>query len=311
MFRHAVEDLGLIVVGPSPYDRVEWGEKACRGLVRHALAWLKARFNVDENRVYLGGDSDGGRGAYAMAETEAGSLAAAVPVIGSPGGVTRFLNLRGLPWFAINGEKDSIFRLDHVKEMVDGMKASGIDLTWKLVPGGGHDPRYFLRFKGEVQAFLKKSARDPYPKRVDWCVDPSRGDPGFPADTFRWIRIEEAGAAASETRFEDEGGGLLNPSLPRVSAAYAGNRVEVRTRGVKRVTVLVSDQMLDLRDEVEVLVNGKRLFRGKVEADGRAILEEARRFRDRALVFSNRITLDVDADPIPDAPAAPGKPQGG
>jgi len=154
----------------------------------------KGLFNVDENRVYMCGDSDGGRGAFNLCETEAGALAASVPVNGSPGGVTRYLNLRNLPFFAINGEKDTIFTVDHVRESVEGMKASGIDLTWKMIEGGGHDPRFFLKFKDEVQAFLR----------------------------------------------------------------------------------------------------GKVLFRGMVEPDARAILEEGLRFLDRALVFSARVTLGVD-----------------
>jgi hypothetical protein len=298
LFRPVVADLGFIVLGPSTYDGVEWGSVACRGLVRHALAWLEEHCNVDENRVYLCGDSDGGRGTYALCETEAGALAAAVPVIGAPGGVTRFLNLRNLPIFAINGGKDSIFEIDHVRSAVEGMKAAGIPLTWKLLPDGHHDPRCFLTHRDEVRDFLRKHVRDPYPHALDWCVDPARKDPGHPASDFRWVRIEEVGTARHESTFDDARGLLAN-RLPRVHASYEGNRVELRTRGVKRVTVLVSDQMLDLHEDVEVGVNGRTLFRGRVGSDARVILEEARRFRDRHLVFSNRITLDVDAAPVP------------
>ncbi|HEX5136413.1 MAG TPA: hypothetical protein VFY93_05545 [Planctomycetota bacterium] len=302
MFRPAVEDLGLIVVGPSTYDGVEWGDPACRALVMHALDFVKTRFNVDENRVWIAGDSDGGRGTYATVETFAHFFGAAVPVIGAPGGVTRFLNFRNLPWFAINGGKDTIFTIDHVREAIDGMKAAGVAIEWKLVENGGHDPRFFLTYKDEVVSFLKAHPRDPYPKTVEWCIDPSR-ETGFPADTFRWIRIEEAGDSESNAAFDDEGG-ILGRGLPRVSATRDGNRVTMRTRGVKRVTLLVSDQMLDLKKDVAVTVNDRLLFRGKILPEARAILEEARRFKDRALVFSNRITLDVDAEAVPGEPAA-------
>jgi len=297
MFEPAVKEMGLIVVGPSTYDGVEWGDPACRALLLHALDHVKTHFNVDENRVWIAGDSDGGRGTYATVETFATFFGAAVPVIGAPGGVTRFLNFRNLPWFAINGGKDSIFKIENVREAVDAMKAAGISIEWKLIENGAHDPRFFLQYKDEVQAFLKAHPREPYPKTVEWCVDPSR-EAGFPANTFRWIRIEEAGESLSNASFEDESG-ILGRGLPRVSATRDGNRVAVRTRGVKRVTILVSDEMLDLKKEVEVSVNDRVLFRGKVEPDPRAILEEARCMKDRALVFSNRITLDVDAEPLP------------
>ncbi|MCE9637378.1 MAG: hypothetical protein K8T90_16865 [Planctomycetes bacterium] len=302
----AVRDLDLIVVGPSTYDGVEWGAPACRALVHHALDHVKRNFNVDENRVYLAGDSDGGRGAYNIAETEAGALAAAIPVIGSPGGVTRFANLRNLPWFAINGEADSIFDVAHVREAVDGMKASAIDLTWKLIPKGSHDPFFFVKYADEVQAFLKAHVRDPFPKTVHWTIDAARNDlPDlYLADTFRWIRIDAAGATSCTTAFEDASSGLLRADLPRIEAERDGNRIDVRTSGVARYSVLVSPDMLDLKKEIEVRTNGKLSFRGKVEPDARVILEEARRFVDRTLLFVARIAVDVDGAEVETAPPA-------
>ena len=304
MFRPAVEDLGVIVVGPSTYDGVEWGDPACRALIVHALDFVKTNFNVDENRVWIAGDSDGGRGTYATVETTATYWGAAIPVIGAPGSVTRYLNFRNLPWFAINGDKDSIFGIDRVREQVEGMKASGIDLEWKVIEGGQHDPSFFTKYGDEVRAFLSANEREPYPHTVDWCVDPERKDHGggFPANTIRWLRIDKTGKATNDARFDDDGKGFVRADFPRVRGTYDGNRVEVTTRGVERVTVLVSDQMLDLKKDVVVVVNGRTLFRGPVVPDAGAILEEARRFKDRKLVFSARLTLDVDAEPVPDGP---------
>ena len=62
--------------------------------------------------------------------------------------------------------------------------------------------------------------------------------------------------------------------------------------------------MFDLKEPVEVTVNGKLLFKGTVAPDARAALEEARRFNDRKLVFANRITIEVDGEPRIEEPAA-------
>jgi hypothetical protein len=299
LFGPAVESLGLIVVGPSTYEGVEWGSAACRGLVHHALDFVKRSFPVDENRVYLAGDSDGARGTFALAETEATFLAAAVPVIGSPGPVTRFANLKNLPWFAINGATDGLFEIDAVREAIDGMKAAGIDLRWKVVEGAGHDPYLFTKHKDEVVAFLGERVRDPYPKTVDWQVDPAGEGSGFPADTFRWLRIDRVGATESNATFDDAGKGSLRSDLPRVRGRYDGNTIDVETSGVQAYSVLVSDQMLDASKDVEIRTNGRTSWRGRPAPDARTILEEARRFRDRALVFSARVTVEVDA-PAPE-----------
>jgi len=297
MFAPAVEDLGLVVVGPSTYEGVEWGSPAGRDLVHHALRVVKQTFPIDENRVFVAGDSDGGRGTYAVVETLATFVAAAVPVIGSPGGVTRFANLRNVPFFAINGAKDTLFTIDGVRQAVDGMRASGIEVLFEEVADAGHDPRLFLTYREEVCTFLGKHPRVPFPAVVHWEVDPSRKDDhggAFPADTFRWIRIDETGPTTSRGTFEDGAGSLLR-GHPRVLARREGNRIEVDTRDVKRLTVLLAPGMVDVAKEVEVVANGRTAFRGLVEPDPRVVLEEARRFLDRALPFVARVTVDVDA----------------
>ncbi len=294
------------MVGPSTYDKVQWNEPACRELVQFAFEYVKENFNVDENRVYLAGDSDGGRGAYVTIETAATFFASAVPVIGAPGSVTRFGNLRNLPWLAYNGGKDSIFPVDEVRQAVEGMKAAGIDLTWKLFDDVGHDPYLFLKNKDEICDFFAKHPRDPLPKLVHLEVDPAKTgyEAGFPANTMRWVRIDTTGSSEHDTTFDDASAGWLRSDLARVRAKRDGNRIDVETRGVKTLTVFLSDAMVDLSKDVEIRTNGRLSFRGHVDADARAILEEARRFKDRALVFQARVAIDVDA-PEPATPVAP------
>jgi hypothetical protein len=157
----AVDALGFIKIGPSTYGRHEWGEPAVRLHVRAALDYVKQRFNVDENRIYVAGDSDGGRGAFALAETEATHYAAAIPTIGAPGGVTRFANLRNLPILAINGAKDTLFTLEKVRPVMESMKQIGTDLTFRVIESAGHDPRLFVKEGEEVRKFIAEHTRAP------------------------------------------------------------------------------------------------------------------------------------------------------
>ncbi|MEK7468017.1 MAG: hypothetical protein AAB074_11430 [Planctomycetota bacterium] len=298
-FGAAVEELGPIMVGPSTHSKVEWGEPANRALLRHAVEYVKRNFRVDDDRVYLAGDSDGGRGTYAILETLAGTFACAIPVIGSPGGVTRFNNLRNLSLLAINGEKDGLFTIAEVRKDVEGMKASGIDITFVEMAGKGHDPSLFIQKGDAVRKFILAHTRDPFPKTVHWCVDKTEGETAlkFPANTFRWIRIEEAGEAKSQHAFEDASKGLLRADLPRIEAVRDGNKIVVRTSGVTKYTVLLAPGMVDFAKPVVIETNGKPSFEGTVVADARTVLEEARQFRDGKLVFQARVTVEVDALP--------------
>jgi len=214
-----------------------------------------------------------------------------VPVIGAPGGVTRFANLSNLPWFAIKGVDGGLFKIDRVRKSIGAMQASGFDLVFEAVEGRGHDPRIFLTYADKICDFFKAHRRDPFPSRIDWQV-PEDAEPGFPADIMRWIRIEKTGACGGG-EFDDPAVSLLRRSLPRIAAARKDNRIDVTTRGVERFSVLVSPEMLDLSRPIEVYTNGKLSHRGLVASDARVILEEARRFHDRKLLFVNRITIEV------------------
>jgi len=293
----AVDSLGFIKIGPSTYGKHDWGEAAVRDHVHRALEFVKQRFNVDEDRVYLSGDSDGGRGAFVVAETEATFLAASIPTIGAPGGATRFANLRNLPWLAINGAKDGLFKIDQVTKRMDAMKASGFNLEFIVDPELGHDPYMLLKKKKRVCEFIESNPRVPLPRTVDWQIDPGRdaSERAFPGNTFRWIRIDETGKTSSSASFEEEGS-IVRRDLPRIRAVLAEgqNLVQVETSKVMRFTVLVSDEMFDLEREIVIHVNGKEAFAGKVGYDAKAILEEARNFNDRKLVFVNRVTVEVE-----------------
>lgn len=291
----AVEELDMIRIGPSTYDGHEWGEAAVRALVHESLEHVKRRYNVDEDRVFIAGDSDGGRGTYAMVETEATFYAAAVPVIGSPGGVSRFVNLRNVPFLAMNGGKDTIFDPAHVKEMVKRMTDAKIPLTFEFYEDAPHDPFLFVKHKDLVQKFLKDHPRNPLPTVVEWQTDPARKDyeAGFPANTFRWVRIEETGDTTQKGDFADFGD-LVGNGLPRIRVEKKeGNEVEVKTHLVKRFTLLVSDAMFDLTKPIVVRVNGQAPVESTVKTDARVALEEMRRLNDRRLVFNARLAFEV------------------
>ena len=110
---------------------------------------------------------------------------------------------------------------------------------------------------------------------------------------MRWLRIVETGSSNGRGDFSESGGPLIRGGMPRVEGVYDGNRIDVQTQGVRKYAVLVSDEMLDLSKPIEIHTNGKASFQGLVEPSAQVILEEARRFKDRKLVFVNRVDVEV------------------
>jgi len=250
------------------------GDPACRELIHFAVEHLKRSFNVDENRVYLAGDSDGGRGAYATAETEATLFAAAA----------RSSAHRGRQPLCEPAEPPVV--RDQRRQGLDlprgggaaagrGMKASGIDLQWTLIDDAPHDPYLFLKHKDDICGLLRKAPPRSLPAGPCTWSSPrrlpaTRG--GFPANTMRWVRIETTGESEHDTAFDDAGKGLLRGDLARVRARRDKNRIEIETRGVKTLTVL------PLRRDGGPLEGG----RGPHETDGPPSAERSQATRARS-----------------------------
>lgn len=79
----------------------------------------------------------------------------------------------------------------------------------------------------------------------------------------------------------------------RVDVLRKGNRIEARTRGVARFTLLVSPDVIDFSAPVVVTVNGRSVHEGIVSKDVRTLLSWAARDNDRTMVYGAALTLAV------------------
>lgn len=79
----------------------------------------------------------------------------------------------------------------------------------------------------------------------------------------------------------------------RVDLARIGNKVEAKTRGVARFTLLLSPDQFDLSRPVTVVVNGRTVFEGVVQKSTRTLVEWAARDDDRTMLFAVELPIDV------------------
>jgi len=79
----------------------------------------------------------------------------------------------------------------------------------------------------------------------------------------------------------------------RVELAKRGNAVEVRTRGVRRFTLLLSPDRFDLAQPVRVSVNGRPAFEGRIQRSLETLLMWAARDDDRTMLFGAELRLDL------------------
>lgn len=136
----AGQDFPAIVVSPQAPAGDWWSYR-----VRDLLALLDdvtARFNVDEDRVYVTGLSMGGYGTWALLQADPQRFAAAIPICG--GGNTflagRNRALRSLPVWVFHGDADRVVPVQESIDMVEAIRGAGgenVELT--VYPGVDHD----------------------------------------------------------------------------------------------------------------------------------------------------------------------------
>lgn len=230
---------------------------------------------VNPNRVYLMGISEGGYTAFRlgslMADCWAGScaMAAAEPLGNAPPE-----NLRHVAFRCGIGEKDTMFdriglarkyfaRLGELKKEA----GNGYENFFDEQEGKGHGIDY-----KPGPTWISKYERNPVPKRIDWTVirqhDRSR-------DQLYWLALGEA-----------------PKKFPlKLTAEIKGQIVEVTSDKTAKLKVLLDDRLLDLDQEVVIKLNGKEGFRGKVPRTKKVLLESTAGRGDPGLVFSGEVLL--------------------
>jgi hypothetical protein len=110
-----------------------------------------------------------------------------------------------------------------------------------------------------------------------------RGGQKFPLT----LRLPPAPTPAPRTAF-------ARPALSgRVQVERTGNSVAVRTRGVRKYTLLLSPDRFDFSQPIRVVTNGALSFEGRVTPAVETLLKWAARDNDRTMLFGHELTVTL------------------
>jgi hypothetical protein len=125
--------LPFVVVAPqAPVGG--WDAEALDDLLDEVLR----QYRIDEDQVYLTGQSMGGYGAWAMAAAHPERFAAVAPVCGGGDPATAD-RLIGVPIWAFHGAEDNVVPAEESRKMVAAIKRVGGDVRLTIYPRVGHD----------------------------------------------------------------------------------------------------------------------------------------------------------------------------
>lgn len=253
-----------------------WWQRSKQWTWERILHILMSMPEVDKNRIYVFGISEGGYGSQRLASFYADYWAAAGPMAGGEPLINAPVeNLAHVPLSFLTGDKDYMF-YRHLLTKTTGEKLDSMQRLFpneykhrvELIPDKGHSIDYT-----PTTPWLAQHKRNAQPRHFIW---ENLEMDGLKRNAFYNLQVLEE-TDAYRTRYE--------------FTANADNSIDIKVDGVKynatwkdphwgidmlfskdltpaqhgNLRVFLSDQLVDLKKKVTVRINGKQVFCGKVK----------------------------------------------
>jgi hypothetical protein len=307
-----------ILVFPIGWVRSLWWSATQVDNLARILDRLKRTYNVDENRVYLTGVSDGGTGVYFMAFRDVTPWSSFLPLIGHmvvlgtksvladgemyPG------NAVNKPLYVVNTGRDRMYPAHVTQIYVEHLRRLGGSVVFRVYPELDHSTEWWANDRPEFESFVHDNPREPLPDRISWQTER--------VDRFNrahWLVIDRLGSVEGESRLPDTN------LLPSARVIDFGLRVNPTVDGGRRVHEVVAgsnafrlglragDRLIEVNGEP--VQSGREIAKGLeawTEGDSLKVVVERR--GDRTVLEGIFNPEEVDLPPAPIFPR--GKPSG-
>lgn len=272
----AVNRSGYLVVYPNAGGDMWWGKKPS-DMVHALLLEILRTYNVDTNRVYLAGFSNGGTGTLELGSRWPDRFAAIASLMGagmnSPSGARLPLrNLLDVPVLFVHGDSDPRIPSAASVSTHDELRSLKPRVTPELhiLKGHGHDVT-LSSDDGYTLPFFERFTRNPFPPDVSAKIFDSR----FPRQY--WMEVAEA-----------EGG------APEIEAhIQTDNRIDIKTKNIKKLRLLLRPELFPTSGPVHVRLNGKDQPPFELKRDCQLFLSSNQIYADPYLAYTDEVLLDV------------------
>ncbi len=292
---------------PNEGEYYRWWQKAKQYTWEKLLRQSMASGTVDANRIYVFGISEGGYGSQRLASFYADYWAAAGPMAGGePLKNAPVENCANIGFSLLTGAEDTGFYRNkltsYIQSAFDSIEAVHPTLfrhRIELIPHRQHHIDY-----SPTTPWLKTFTRNPYPKTVMWedyAMD-GRHRNGFynlqvisrptssDADsrTYYEMRIEDnkVDLRVSDVSYET----TERDSIWGIELKFA-RHYQPSTSG--KVRIYLNDKLVDMNKIVEVTVNGKTAFKGRVKASVKAMAGSCAAYFDPCRIYPASIDVEI------------------
>ena len=168
------------VLSPAAWRDAPWWHQDQVENIRRLIISTKQAYNIDDDRIYIFGVSDGGAGTYYIGSNFVDPFAGFMTLIGSPGVLfkeryyaekspifPRLKNMVAKPWFIVNGAEDKLHPVDTLEPYFQMFNRNGVDHVAHIQPDMGHELHMEL-LRDRVMNFVSDTVRSSMPDTIYW-----------------------------------------------------------------------------------------------------------------------------------------------
>ena len=200
-----IDEIGVY---PAAWTESPWWSASQADNLAKIFDRLKRVYNIDENRLYLSGTSDGGAGTFFMAFKDTTPWAAFLPIISDmtvlanpntrvdaevyPG------NAVNKPLYIVNTGLDRLYPAHVVQPYVEHLQKLGARAFFRVYADSGHSISWWHDESSSIEEFVHDHQRDPLPAKISWETER--------VDRFNrahWLIIDRLGSVAGESQLPD------------------------------------------------------------------------------------------------------------
>ena len=284
-------------------------------MVPKILTLVKKAINVDDNKVFITGHSNGATGSFSYLMKQPTPFAGFYGFNTQPKvftGGTFVENIKNRSFINFSTDKDYYYPPNANDDFTKLMNS--INADYKEYRYNGF-PHWFPEFDESEPAYkilfadLLNRQRNPFPKEISWEFDDNR------YGNIDWLTNMKLDTLASRKAWHKEKNFKINQWLeynekdslitktvdkmafdfPRKSgkilAKYANNVFRIETSCIKSFRVNIAPEMVDTNKKVRIFVNGKLRFDKRIGYDASLMLKNFDATQDRNQVWINQIDI--------------------
>ena len=259
--------------------------------------------NIEPNKVYFFGISEGGYGSQRLASFYADYLAGAGPMAGGEPIINAPVeNCCNIAFSLRTGAEDEGF----YRNVITGYAKEAFDELEKQYPGYFvHNIEVIPRYGHGIDyrpttPWLSKYKRNPYPKKVMWENFPMDG---LKRNGFYNLYVEKTSSSKDIRNYYEMNieGNHIDLKIARVNYKAIESRggIDIKFsrkegrefRGIVRI--YLNDQLVDMSKPVTVTANGKLRFEGMLTPNLNDMVNSCARYFDPERIYSTSVLVDL------------------